>query len=306
MKNNLVAKSNELIVASYLMSRNEQNLLLACISQIDSRPDAHRLTTIADEFVVTVEDIKQIFYTDATERNAYRDLKAAANSMYNREVVIALEGNKTLKTRFISSIEFDPDDSQVTLTFAQKILPYLTQLGSNFTRYRLADTVGLTSVHAVRLYECLACWSGQNKWSETMAIDDFKFMMGVEDKYGRFNGLRDKVINKAIEQINENTSYHVQVTYRKVKCEHRSMTFKFYKKAALELTKDGALSQEKIKRIVRSQQFMADYNNHKLLSSAGKRDNETFWAECEVLLASHPKEFSKRSFDDYFSKLKTA
>lgn len=303
MQNNIVAKSNDLIVASYLMTRHEQNLLLACMSKIDSRPDAHHLT-IDDEFVISIKDVKAFFYDQTTERNAYRDLKKASDNLFNREVLIALPENKTLRTRFISGIVFDPDCGKITLTFAQKILPYLTQLKRNFTTYRLADTVELSSVHAVRLYELMVCWSGQNRWSETMDIDDFKYMMGVDKKYTQFSNLRDRVIEKAIKQINENTSYNISVTYRKVAREYRSITFKFYKKDAIKLTDDGALSIEKISRIVRTPQFVADYNDHSMLSGDAKRSNDKFWEECEVLLANHPKEFTKRPFDDYFKAAK--
>lgn len=301
VKNNIVAKSNDLIVASYLMTRHEQNLLLACMSKIDSRPDANNLT-IDDEFVINIKDVKAFFYDPKTERNAYRDLKKASDNLFDREVMIALPDNKTLRTRFISGIVFDPDCGKITLTFAQKILPYLTQLKRNFTTYRLADTVELSSVHAVRLYELMVCWSGQNRWAETIDIEDFKYMMGIEGKYTQFSNLRDRVIETAITQINENTSYNISVSYRKVAREHRSMTFKFYKKDAIKLTEDGALSVDKIYRIVRTDQFVADYNNHPMLSGEAKRSNEKFWEECEVLLASHPKEFTKRPFNDYLKK----
>lgn len=305
MQNNIVAKSNDLIVASYSLTRHEQNLLLACMSKIDSRPEANSLTD-EDEFVINIKDVKEFFYDANTKKNAYRDLKKASNKLFDRHVVIALPDNKELKTRFISGILFDPNNGQITLTFAKTILPYLTQLSHNFTTYRLADTVELTSVHSVRLYELLVCWSSQNKWSEKMDIDDFKYIMGVDGKYSQFANLRDRVIETAIKQINANTSYTISVSYGKVLREYRTLTFKFHKKAAVKLTEKGALSLEKIKRIVRSPQWVADYNDHPLISGEAKRDNEKFWAECELLLANQPKEFKKRPFDDYFKKPKAA
>lgn len=299
MENNLVAKSNDLVVASYALTRHEQNLLLACVSQINSLPDAP-IVSIESRFVITVEQIKDLFYRGSTERNAYRDLKKAADHLFEREVTIKLDKDETLRTRFVSSVKFQPNDSQVTLRFAEDILPYLTQLKNNFTRYRLADTVELTSVYAVRLYEMIVCWQGQNRWSETIELDDFRYMMGVEDKYRQFSNLRDRVIDTAVEQINENTNYNVTVSYRKVKREHRSVTFKFYKKGAISLTDDkGALSLDKIRRIVRSAQFTADYNDHQLLSVEARDSNEAFWTKAEQLIAESPKEFTKRPFDDY-------
>lgn len=305
MQNNIVAKSNDLIVASYSLTRHEQNLLLACMSKIDSRPEASSLTE-EDEFVINITDVKEFFYDVKIQRNAYRDLKKASNKLFERHVVIALPENKELKTRFISGIVFDPNNGQITLTFAKKILPYLTQLHQNFTTYRLADTVELTSVHSVRLYELMVCWAGQNRWSEKMDIDDFKYIMGVEGKYSQFANLRDRVIETAIKQINENTSYNISVSYGKVLREYRTLTFKFYKKEAIKLTEKGVLSLSKISRIVRTPQWVADYNDHPLISGEAKRDNEKFWAECEFLLANKPKEFKKRPFDDYFKKPQAA
>lgn len=298
MKNNLVAKSNDLIIASYELTRNEQRLLLACISQINSQPSASEVT-VQDEFIVTTEQMKEL-YKDTSKDNVYRDLNVVANSLFEREVKIALPDNETLRTRFVSSILFQPEKSQITVTFAQKILPYLTQLKKNFTRYRLADTVELTSVYAIRLYEMIVCWQGQNRWSETLDLNEFRYIMGCVGKYKQFGQLRHSVIEKAVDQINENTAYNVNVKYRKVKHTYKSVTFAFYKKGALLLTDDkGALSLDKIRRIVRSSQFTADYNDHRLLSVEARESNEAFWARAEQLLAERPKEFSKRPFDDY-------
>lgn len=298
MKNNLVAKSNDLIVASYELTRNEQRLLLACISQINSQPNASEIT-MQDEFVVTTEQMKEL-YKDSSKDNVYRDLNVVANNLFEREVKIALPDNEMLRTRFVSSVLFQPEKSQITVTFAQKILPYLTQLKKNFTRYRLADTVELTSIYAIRLYEMVVCWQGQNRWSETVDLGEFRYMMGCVGKYKQFGQLRQSVIEKAVEQINENTAYNVSVKYRKIKHTYKSVTFSFYKKGAISLTDDkGALSLDKIRRIVRSAQFTADYNNHQLLSVEARDSNEAFWAKAEQLIAESPKEFSKRPFDDY-------
>ena len=298
MKNNLVAKSNDLIIASYELTRNEQRLLLACISQINSQPNAVEIT-MQDEFVVTTEQMKEL-YKESSKDNVYRDLNLVANSLFEREVKIALPDNEMLRTRFVSSVLFQPEKSQITVTFAQKILPYLTQLKKNFTRYRLADTVELTSVYAIRLYEMVVCWQGQNRWSETVDLGEFRYMMGCVGKYKQFGQLRQSVIEKAVDQINENTAYHVSVKYRKIKHTYKSVTFSFYKKGAISLTDDkGALSLDKIRRIVRSAQFAADYNDHQLLSVEARDSNEAFWAKAEQLIAESPKEFSKRPFDDY-------
>ena len=304
MENNLVTKSNDLVVASYSLTRNEQNLLLACVSQINSLPGAPAVS-VESRFTVTVEQVKSLFYKGATKRNAYRDLKNAADHLFDREVTIKLENDEKLRTRFVSSVKFQPNDSQVVLRFAEDILPYLTQLQANFTRYRLKDTVELTSVYAVRAFELLCYWEGQNRWSETLSLDDFRVMMGVEDKYHQFGNLKSRVIDIALKQVNENTLYNVTASYKKSGREYRAVTFRFYKKGAILLTDEtGALSIEKIKRIVRSKLFEADYNDHILLSVEARDSNAAFWAKAEQLLASQPKDFAKRPFDEYLKTRK--
>lgn len=301
MKNYQVSKSNELVAASYKLDKNELYLLLACISQIDSRIEAD-IVTVEDEFVVTIENMKDTFYGGDKENNAYKNLRTASNNLFDREVTISLPNNETLRTRFVSSVLFQPDKAQITITFAQKILPYLTQLKSNFTTYKLAEVVDLTSSHAIRLYELIVCWVGRRRFSETMDIEDFKFLMGVTGKYKQFSQLRESVIDKSINQINEHTEYNVIATYRKVRNATKSVTFKFYKKTAIALTDgEGALSLDKIKEIVATKQFIADYNDHRLLSVESRDSTSAFCAKAEQLLIQCPEEFCKRPFDDYLN-----
>lgn len=75
-----------------------------------------------------------------------------------------------------------------------------------------------------------------------MELDDFRVMMGVDDKYRQFSNLRDRVIDSAVQQVNDNTHYNVSVSYSKVGREHRRIIFKFYKKGALLLTDDTGYS----------------------------------------------------------------
>ena len=80
MKDNLV-KHNDLVTASYAMTRHEQNLLLSCISQIDSRK---RLDE-GQVFTLTVEQARDLFYNGNDQYNAYRDLKTASERLFERK-----------------------------------------------------------------------------------------------------------------------------------------------------------------------------------------------------------------------------
>lgn len=307
MKDNIVVHSNELITAAYSMTAKEKQLLIACISQIDSRVGASTITK-QTKFTIKSSDIEDIFYNDKNRRNVYRDLAVATDRLYDRDVEIQLSETKKLRTRFVSGALYDSATGEVTLTFAEDILPYLTQLKANFTKYKLLDIRELSSVHAIRLYELIVCWIGQFQYSRTFDdFDDFRQVMGVEGKYKQFNQLKESVINKAIEEINENTNYRIKAEYRKFKRSFVSMELKFHKKTLDKLVgDDGTLSKEKIQSIVANQQFMNDYNNHPSLSYEGKMNTLAFQEEMMSIINREPESFNKegKALETYLPKIK--
>lgn len=299
MDNNLVVQSNDLVLATYTMTTKEKSLLLACISQIDSRVDAPSISK-QTKFTVTVEQMTDIFYNDSNKKNAYRDLEDASLRLKRREVTIGLEEDRTLVTDFVSGVLFDPKNSEVTLTFAEDILPYLTQLKNNFTKYKLIEISELSSTHAIRLYELIVCWTGQFQYSKILDLDEFRYTMGLSGKYRQFGQLRERVIDVAIAEINESTNYKISIEYKKVGRTFVSMTLKFHKKSLARLEdKSGKLSNDKIDAIVRTEQFVADYNDYHRLSRNGKMNTDDFRREMKDYLMTFPEDFKKRPLEDY-------
>jgi len=296
MKDNLVTQSNDLVSASYIMSVSEKELLLACISKIDSRPNRPEQVTKQTKFTISIDTMKELFYKDTNRDNAYRDLKKSADRLFDREVTIKLDNNKTLRTRFVSGIVFDPDQAQITVTFAEDILPYLTELSVNFTKYRLHEVAELSSVHAIRLYELIIMWTNQYQYSKELDLNEFKEIMGVQNKYKQFGQLRERVIETAINEINEKTNYKVNVSYKKVRRSYVSLTVKFHKKILDKIAnKDGTLSEDTIKSIVNNLQFMKDYNDHSSLSYQGKTETEAFKREMFQIIQKEPESFNKKN-----------
>lgn len=301
MENNLVVQSNDLVVAAYTMTTKEKQLFLSCVSQIDSRTSAQSVTT-QTKFTVSVKDIERVFYTDKNKQNIYRDIERASASLYERDVVISLKDNKILRTRLVSGILYDPNEQQVTLTFAEDILPYLTQLSANFTKYRLVEISELSSIHSIRLYEMIVSWLKQWKYSKTIELEDFKYMMGVSGKYSQLSSLKERVINTAINEINENTDYKVTVKYDKRGKGKaiKDLTFNFYKKALAKIAdNEGKLSEDMLDAIVRSEQFERDYNNYSRLSGNGKGHTDTFRSEMKKFIVTFPEDFAEKPLESY-------
>lgn len=310
MENNLVVQSNDLILATYTMQKTDKELMLACISQIDSRPTAAEVTPDT-EFKVSADDIKSLFFGKKSKnvQNIYRDIESASKRLYDVDIVMSLPENKTLQTRLVSSIIYDPDNGEVVLSFSGKILPYLTQLKANFTKYRLLEIGELSSIHSIRMYELIVMWVNQYQYSKEFSLEEFKHVMSVQNKYQQFGQLKARVIETAINDINENTDYRVSVEYQKRSRGkgYKGLKLKFHKKSLDKITgKDGTLTEDKIKSIVDNVQFMHDYNDHQSLSYQAKMDTDTFKREMINIIQREPETFKKlgKDLQSYLPKVK--
>ena len=241
MREYVVTQSQALIQAAYAMTVMEQRLLLACISQVDSRLPMPEDNT----YTLTVEQAKDLFFTNENAQNVYRDMARAVEKLYERDVKIQLPDNETLQTRFVSSIVWSPDKYQITLKFAPDIRPYLSELRNNFVGYKLKNVVQLTSSYAIRLYEKLVGWAVQGQYYKEMEIAEFREMLAIGDKYSQIGQLKKYVIEPAAQQINANTDFTLDVSFKKCKREVRWIQLRFNQKAEAKQIESEARAKRK-------------------------------------------------------------
>lgn len=218
-----VVKSNKVVEASYMLSLAEQRVLLCCIAQIDSKAEL----TEDFKFEVTVAGISELVGIH-NGSSIYRDLKIAAEKLYERSVIIndPDPDNPKIaqrKTRWISGIDYIPGEAKVVLRFAIGIIPYLTQLSREFTQYKLMHVASFESVYSIRLYELLAQWLKAGE--RVIEVDWFKQQFQVADKYKRVIDLKKRVIEPAIKEINEHSN--IWVTFEQKKTGKTITHFKF-------------------------------------------------------------------------------
>ena len=229
MKNNdkrLVVKANKLIEASYYLTLNEQRLILLAITKV--RRDSALYTH--DEFVISAEDWVSTFQVEP--KNAYRDLQAISRQLFERYITIENTRGNPLMTRWISSIEYLAKDGKLVITFAQKILPFLTVLEKEFTKYRLEFVSKMTSIYAVRLYELLVQWNSTG--TREIELDWLKKTFQITETYAEIRNFKARVIEPAITQINSHSDLTVSYTQRKTGRLVTHFTFVFSPKAAVE------------------------------------------------------------------------
>ena len=207
-----VVKSNALVEASYRLTLGEQQILLLAIAKISD----YNEVTESTAFTVSTQELVETF--KVLPANAYRLLQDAAEQLFVRVVVIDKPDPKDphllkTKTRWVQSIGYRPGLSQITLRFAHDMLPYLSGLSREFTRYRLAYTAGMTSVYAVRIYEMLVQW--KSKGELDVELDWLREKFDLPPSYSGISELKKRVVKPAIDQINEHSDLWVKWDQRK-------------------------------------------------------------------------------------------
>jgi len=215
MKQNLVVvKDNNLISASYKLSLMEQRIILCCISKIDST----KALTEEEGFTISVSDIQSMMTDNRNIASLYDDVKSAVERLWNRE--IKLDQNGSALRWVVQKDMYHENEGKVTLHFSSKIIPYLSLLKENFTKYRLEWVSTFKSTHSIRIYELLIQHEWQHTGERELELHWLKNILQVSDKYSRTNNFIQKLLTPCVNEINEcsnlSVTFNVKKTGRKI------------------------------------------------------------------------------------------
>jgi plasmid replication initiation protein len=201
------------------------------MSQIDSR----QALETSQGFEVSASDLIKLTGTET--KNEYRDLKVAAEKLLNKIVTInnpfADEKKVTqLKTHWISSVAYIPNEGKIRLFFAHHLLPYISQLTTEFTKYHLQEVGKFSSIYSFRLFELIQQWKSTGKHEFEMEWIRSCFELG--DKYSALKDFKLYVLDPAVKEINELTHYQVRWEQRKTGRKVTHLIFTFSEKNAPE------------------------------------------------------------------------
>ncbi len=252
----MVYKSNALVEAAYRLSVQEQRIILACISQ------ARRDEEVTDEVLYSVTAAELAELSGTALEASYSELKAAALRLKRREVRLTQEPNGKGKkpsimiTGWVQTIIYREGEGRVELRFTKDMLPYLTGLQREFTRYALADVAKMTSAHGIRLYELLAQWPEGHR---VVPLDDLRRWLQLEDRYPSIKDFKRWVLDPAVEQINEHSPLSLTWSQRKTGRKITHLVFDYTPKKqpakavgkAPAKSKAGKLTKEEVGRLAR-------------------------------------------------------
>ena len=147
-KNEIVVKSNRLVEASYRLDLAEQRIILFSI--VEARKTGKGLN--ATDFV-TIRAVDYAEHFGIPAKQAYEQIKQAAKTLFKRYVILHDTYSKsgvarTTEVRWLSAASYIDGEGTIQLQFSGLMVPYITRLEAEFTRYRLEKIANMTSAYA--------------------------------------------------------------------------------------------------------------------------------------------------------------
>ena len=253
MANDLVVKSNTLINASYSLTLAEQRLIGLAIVKANNQ---HKEVDPNTMLIVTALEYMEQFNVDRA--TAYEALKEASERLFSRYFtydVYSREYGKEydlkppkklsnsddlikVKSRWVQKIAYRENKGSVYFQFSSDLIPLITNLKEYFTSYYLSQTSDFSSTYATRLFELLMQWKTTNV-IPFMSVADLRNSLGVqEDKYLLLANFKMRVLDIAVNQINETTDYKIEYEQHKEGRTITGFSFKFKLKRSKSKTID--------------------------------------------------------------------
>ncbi|MFZ7316040.1 replication initiation protein, partial [Avibacterium avium] len=110
---------------------------------------------------------------------------------------------------FVTDRTYFKKEGRFRIMFHERLMPYISELHGNYTKYQLVQIGAFTSTHSIRLYELCSQYR-KTGWRQT-SLDDLKDWLQVTGKYDLYANFRKWVLEPAISEINAKSDLLVDV-----------------------------------------------------------------------------------------------
>lgn len=214
-----VVQSNKLVEAIHGMTLTEKRLFIHAsgLARQQNLKEGEVLTIRADEFAREC---------GIESHTAYEGLQDAVDRLFGRYFSYTSGAGNPVKCRWVYRLEYKNGMGQIDVSFPAEVIYMFTVFNKDnpFTTYDRKYIQQMTSVYAIRFYELFMQY--RSIGNRTLELNEIKIMFQLDEKYDRIFDLKKRVVDVALEQINQHTDY--TVTYEQVKRGRTVHALKFF------------------------------------------------------------------------------
>lgn len=209
--NNYVVMANNMILHSASnLSLNELKLLRFVIMQTEK--DEKELFT----YTVPAKELAKML--EIQPKDFYKKVKVMTKHIMQEVIYIGDDSKEDwFMFHWVDLCRYSK--GKLTIKLSDELKPFLIGLRGSFARYRLSEIVSFTSTYAIRIYEVLTGYLNENNLPHadvaieiSVSIDELRKATDTGTKFARYSNFKAKVIDTAMREINDKSSYHITAT----------------------------------------------------------------------------------------------
>lgn len=218
-ENYLVTKANDLIMTNYMLSTEEQKIILTLASMVEPQDEDFKSYKFQIADFISLLGLKT--------KTKYTEIPKITKDLMSKVIEIKKDEDEVIQISWLSYVEYKKKTGFVILEFNPHLKPYLLNLKDFYTSYKLANVLSLKGKYSVRLFEILK--SHEYKKSFRISLDELKNLLKINSAYPTYSNFKKYVIEFARKELKENTDIYFDLEEIKTGKKVTDLNFKIKK-----------------------------------------------------------------------------
>jgi plasmid replication initiation protein len=220
-KNFLVTKSNYFIMnSSYDLSLEEQKLILTLASMVQPNDEEFK------SYIFKISEFMELLGVE--NQSKYTEIPKITKELMKKVFEIQ-EGNTLIQTAWLSGVRYEKGSGMVTLKFNPDLKPYMMQLSTVFTQYKLANILSMKSKYSPRIYEILKCNEFKKQGYIEIEVFELRKLLRTEDIYPLYADFKRFVIQRTQKELKKLSD--INFDFEEIKTGRKVTSLKFFIKS---------------------------------------------------------------------------
>ncbi|PHB97164.1 initiator RepB protein [Bacillus toyonensis] len=232
-ENNIVSKSNTLIEANSRLNLVEQKMLLCLASNIE--PNDRDFKT----YTFPIKQFHDLLGLNGSTK--YTELSKITKELLSKVIEIRA-GEELIQVSWLSSAIYNRNKGTIDMRFDPLLKPFLLELSSKFTSYRLANVVKLKSTYAIRIYELLKQYEDLKE--RTISLENLRYYLDAMDVYPNYANFKQRVLNPSQKELNQKTD--ISFEFEEIKLGRKVQKIRFIIRAQKKKDSDIVHFEKKL------------------------------------------------------------
>lgn len=241
-ENNIVSKSNTLIEANSRLNLVEQKMLLCLASNIE--PNDRDFKT----YTFPIKQFHDLLGLNGSTK--YTELSKITKELLSKVIEIRA-GEELIQVSWLSSAIYNRNKGTIDMRFDPLLKPFLLELSSKFTSYRLANIVKLKSTYAIRIYELLKQYEDLRE--RTISLENLRYYLDAMDVYPNYANFKQRVLKPSQKELNQKTD--ISFEFEEIKLGRKVQKIKFIIRAQKKKDSDLVHFEKKLDKFQQPNTF---------------------------------------------------